>query len=94
MALDRAKLASLLAGANSEELHDAGGILREAWQNLESKAKYDFQAGDRVEFRGRYGIMIKGIVTSLGKSRVKVKADNGMPWSVAPTLLKKIKSKE
>jgi hypothetical protein len=87
--LDKAKLFEMLVGATSDELHEAGSILKEAWRNKQQLAKFAFSVGDRVEFKGR-GTLIRGTVNRLGKTCIKVAVDDGTRWNVSATLLKKI----
>lgn len=91
--LDTVKLAEMFKQATPGELRQAGKILHEAWNTAEQVAKYYFKEGDKVQFLSKHGTIVKGVVFKLKRTRVLIKEDAGMMWTVAPTLLKKQVSK-
>lgn len=46
-----------------------------------------FSIGDRVQFRGKRNIIIKGMVTKINRKTVSILADCGQGWRVSAGIL-------
>jgi len=72
----------VVRGASTQELNEYRQILGRM-------ISASFVIGDKVKFdAGRRGV-IAGVITGINQKSMKVKADYGMTWRVAPSLLQK-----
>lgn len=54
--------------------------------NFENTTK--FRVGNSVMFSDKKGYTLTGTITKINTKTIKVKATNGVTWSVSPSLLK------
>jgi len=74
----------VISSATTAELHEFNRI-------IEQRLTTSFKVGNRVQFdAGSRGGITKGKVAKVNRKSVKVIADNGLRWNVAPTFLTKI----
>lgn len=60
---------------------------------MNAQATRNFVVGDKVEFEGRYGKMVQGIVRKVKIKNIIVEETNkpyGGRWNVSASLLKKV----
>lgn len=71
----------------SAEITEAWNVLRTRHSNNASLAVRSFSFGDKVQFTGRNGVMLRGTVTKTNQKTVSVRTDAGNEWRVAPAIL-------
>lgn len=85
----RTQLATLLSNVKLEDISEVYDIVKETSRRLEFTKSLIFNVGDVVEFEDRRGRKIKGTITKINSSRIKVNVQ-GMQWSVSPSFLRKL----
>ena len=82
---------------NTDELREIANALHQHRTYMNAQATRNFVVGDEVEFEGRYGKMVKGIVRKVKIKNIIVEEHthlNGMGrggiWNVSASLLKKV----
>lgn len=85
------KAISLISKMNKKDLKIVDSAMRERWSYLVSLNCLDFQVGDKVTFKGKYGEQMKGKILSVARKSLRVEDENGKSWRISPSLLKKIK---
>ena len=87
-ATQRAQLLDLISICDSDDLMDAGNMFRARQNSLTAMSVTKFRTGDNVTFDSSKRGRINGEVLKVNRKTVKVRADNGVIWSVSPSLLK------
>ena len=54
-----------------------------------SQMMVDYNIGDFVEFDGKDGQVLRGIITKMNKKTVSIKTTTGVKWNVSPYYLRK-----
>tara|TARA_B100001109_G_C18745447_1_gene418702 strand:- start:374 stop:667 length:294 start_codon:yes stop_codon:yes gene_type:complete len=82
---------------NTDELREIANALHQHRTYMNAQATRNFVVGDEVEFEGRYGKMVQGIVRKVKIKNIIVEEHthlNGMGrggrWNVSASLLKKV----
>ena len=90
MAIDFTAAQKLIAQAESvHDLNRINALVKAKWTQMQAKAANQFYTGERVTFFSPKRGNITGVVTKINVKTVKVRADGGVLWTVAPSLLKK-----
>ncbi len=78
---------------NTDELREIANALHQHRTYMNAQATRNFVVGDKVEFEGRYGKMVQGIVRKVKIKNIIVEETNkpyGGRWNVSASLLKKV----
>tara|TARA_X000000950_G_scaffold286994_1_gene397604 strand:+ start:1619 stop:1900 length:282 start_codon:yes stop_codon:yes gene_type:complete len=78
---------------NTDELREIANALHQHRTYMNAQATRNFVVGDKVEFQGRYGKMVQGIVRKVKIKNIIVEETNkpyGGRWNVSASLLKKV----
>ena len=78
---------------NTDELREIANALHQHRTYMNAQATRNFVVGDKVEFEGRYGKMVQGIVRKVKIKNIIVEECNskfGGRWNVSASLLKKV----
>ena len=78
---------------NTDELREIANALHQHRTYMNAQATRNFVVGDKVEFEGRYGKMVQGIVRKVKIKNIIVEECNsqfGGRWNVSSSLLKKV----
>ena len=77
---------------NDEEVSEAWELLRARNRMNQMETKGTFSVGDRVEFNGKHGERIAGLIIKIMRKNIKVQAIEGSSsvWTVSPTFLRKV----
>lgn len=67
-------------------IREAYGILGEAHKHNAAKAALEFRPGQRVEFTGRGGRLVQGVIQKINRTSISVTAADGVRWKVSPSL--------
>jgi hypothetical protein len=82
-----------LNGLSRDELMTLNRIIVERIRTLDrrqrSMARWDFSAGDTVNFTTREGVRLSGHITKCNPTKAKVAASDGRTWTVSYSLLTK-----
>jgi len=73
----------VINGATTDELHEFNRI-------IEQRLTTSFKVGDRVQFDAGSRGIIKGKIAKVNQKSIKIIADTGARWSVAPVFLTKV----
>lgn len=84
------KVFSSIAKMNEKELRQVVRAVKERHSFLVTQKVLRFEVGDKVKFKGRWGKTEKGKVTSLNRTTLAVKTDEGVTWRISPSLLTKV----
>ncbi len=78
---------SWVSSASMQDIENLMGIVKVRRNLIGLQVGFSFKAGDRVWFdAGNRGI-IRGQFVKQNQKNAKVKADNGVTWTVSPHLL-------
>lgn len=74
---------------NIEDLTVISNLLRDRYSYLQTRTARAFRMGDRVSWYSakRGGMKLFGIVQKVNKKTIKVRTNEGVLWSVSPSLL-------
>ena len=72
-----------------DELRRVSDAIHDRHDTLVRQLKHNFHPGDRVKFTGKRGRVIRGEVVKQLQKNVRVLADDGITWTVGPSLLTK-----
>ena len=78
---------------STEDLRTIANALHQHRTYMNAQATRNFVVGDTVEFQGRYGKMVQGIVRKIKIKNIIVEENNkpyGGRWNVSASLLKKV----
>ena len=78
---------------NTDERREIANALHQHRTYMNAQATRNFVVGDKVEFEGRYGKMVQGIVRKVKIKNIIVEETNkpyGGRWNVSASLLKKV----
>ena len=78
---------------NTDELREIANALHQHRTYMNAQATRNFVVGDKVEFQGRYGKIVQGIVRKVKIKNIIVEETNkpyGGRWNVSASLLKKV----
>ena len=78
---------------NTDELREIANALHQHRTYMNAQATRNFVVGDKVEFEGRYGKMVQGIVRKVKIKNMIVEETNkpyGGRWNVSASLSKKV----
>lgn len=78
-----------ISTAPKQDLSRIRESLRDISHREQMLARAEFRVGDRVQFKGRYGITERGKVIKKNPKMIVVLTDGGVRWRVSPTLLSK-----
>lgn len=73
-----------------EEINQVIAAIRTRQAELQSRAAMAFMVGQKVNFKGKFGGTVQGVVTKLNRKTIEVKAETGTTWKVSPSLLKTV----
>jgi hypothetical protein len=80
-----------LAALTTDQLRELNRLTATILKGRAREARFNFRVGDRVEFTGRSGGVVRGTVDNIGPRNVMVKADDGWTrWRVGPSLLRHV----
>jgi len=84
------RLNDFAATLGREEISALWKILRSRSRSLDEAAVDSgrLRVGLAVQFEGRRGRLIEGVIEKMNNRSVSVRASDGVRWRVAPTLLK------
>ena len=88
MNLDDA-LKFITSQTDSDTLNLLSEAVRVARRNCNFHASSKLALNDLVEFDAR-GTVMRGVITKINKTTIKVKTAGGLHWRVSPTLLRKV----
>ena len=74
-----------------EELHEVYEYLRTIQAKIVTKEALKFNIGDTVEFDGKYGSVVRGVITKINTKTIKLTSTTGVKWNVSVGLLKLVK---
>ena len=77
-----------LLSLDSDEVSEAYEILKDRSRMLALRAKANFRSGDRVFFDSKKHGRVRGTVIKTMRKNVRMRAENGVTWTVGPTLLR------
>jgi len=86
------QLVEIFSTLPHEDIREAWEMLRNRYKSLARKSMYNFGVGAKVQFKSKYGMMVKGVVTKINRTTVSVRAESGtssVNWRVNPAVLKK-----
>lgn len=69
-------------------IDELNNFLREK-TDRRNREPLDYNIGDFVEFGGKDGRIMRGIITKLNKKTVSIKTTTGVKWNVSPYYLRK-----
>jgi hypothetical protein len=78
---------------STEDLRTIAEALHQHRTYMNAQATRNFVVGDQVEFQGRYGKMVQGIVRKIKIKNIIVEENNkpyGGRWNVSASLLRKV----
>ena len=78
---------------STEDLRTIAEALHQHRTYMNAQATRNFVVGDQVEFQGRYGKMVQGIVRKIKIKNIIVEETNkpyGGRWNVSASLLRKV----
>lgn len=73
-----------------DELRQVYDAFKTRSKELNTRLALVFREGEKVEFKGRHQMTVRGVVTKVNAKSIAVKAETGVNWKVSPSLLKKI----
>ena len=73
------------------EIKEYWDILKRRNRQIEEQLITNFNVGDKVTFKGRYGQMEKGTIEQINSKSISVKTEI-TTWRVSPSLLEKVKN--
>lgn len=79
--------AAIDALTTADEVRQGWDLLKARSNRIAAKAVLSFNPGDRVTFKGKYGVTEVGTVQDVNQKTVTVMTDSGKGWRVAPSLL-------
>ncbi len=84
----KADLVRALMEFSADEMRQ---IYKAAHDAVSASAMFSFVPGDKVEFNGRHGQVLQGVVEKLNRKRVSVTVDGfHRGWLVPATMLRKV----
>jgi len=76
----------------TDDLTQINAAIKERWNSLQYQTAKLFKVNDRVMFySAKKQMHVRGTVQKINAKTVQVKAENGMNWKVAPSLLEAVK---
>ena len=84
---------SILKITDTNELREISNALHQHRTYMNAQATRNFVVGDKVEFEGRYGKIVQGVVKRVKIKNIIVEETNsafGGRWNVSASLLKKV----
>ncbi len=84
---------SILKITDTNELREISNALHQHRTYMNAQATRNFVVGDKVEFEGRRGRTVQGVVKSVKIKNIIVEETNstfGGRWNVSASLLKKV----
>lgn len=73
--------------ATASDIEDLISVIKARRTLLGIQAGLSFKTGDRVLFNTRNRGIIKGTFVKQNQKNAKVRADNGVTWTVSPNLI-------
>jgi preprotein translocase subunit YajC len=84
------ELKLFISTASAEELNEIARMMNIRRSHLQEIAGANLRVGDTVTFDAKTRGIVTGKVTKINKKTVKVKATNGVLWTVTPSLLEQV----
>ena len=81
------ELAFTISTASSEELDRIGELMRKRRGHIQEISAMSRRVGDRVRFDANTRGIVLGEITKINRKTVKVMSDEGVLWTVSPSLL-------
>jgi hypothetical protein len=72
------------------ELKEVNELLKVQWNHVKIFAVREFKTGEKVEIRGKRGMIKQGTVVKANRTTVTVKAVDGVLWDCSPSVLTKV----
>ena len=92
--MTRQEIVTALVGGTwtKDDLEAFRFAIRDVNSRINTLAKHEFQAGDRVQFKIRKGKgeVVRGTIEKIMTKNIRVRADDGGGWRVSPSFLEKI----
>ena len=75
-----------------DELDRVAGLLKDRLASLSDECRANFGLGDKVEFTGKFGLVLSGRVVKILPKNIKVQTFAGADFNVNPAMLRLIEA--